>query len=110
MRKNTELLRAQTELARAKKVLSQALQEQPPAAVEEETATTFPAAQTSVPVQTTLPTGVKEYTIKDGDSFWKIAASELGNGTRYKDIIAANPGMNENTTLAVGTKIKLPAK
>ncbi|MDR2654763.1 MAG: LysM peptidoglycan-binding domain-containing protein [Oscillospiraceae bacterium] len=29
---------------------------------------------------------VKTYTVQPGDSFWKIAAEQLGNGNRYKEL------------------------
>ena len=34
---------------------------------------------------------VKHYTVKPGDSLWKIAAENLGNGAHYPKLIAANP-------------------
>jgi len=51
-----------------------------------------------------------DYTIKDGDSFWKIAQEQLGDGIRYKEILKLNPDISENDTLIVGTKIKIPAE
>ncbi|MHC4552457.1 MAG: LysM peptidoglycan-binding domain-containing protein [Planctomycetota bacterium] len=50
-----------------------------------------------------------EYTVAEGDSLWKIAATELGNGLRYKDIIKLNPGIDEKSKLDIGMKLKLPA-
>lgn len=117
MRKNTELLKAQTDLERMKSVLDQALNQgrQPTSAASAAQtpttrSTTSTAAATRPATPTTAAAGVKEYTIKDGDSLWKIAANELGNGMRYKDILAMNPDITENTTLTVGSKIKIPAK
>ena len=107
MQKNAELQRTQTESERTKKVLEQALKGQSP--------TTAPQTPVTTTTARTVTPGIssgdiREYTIKDGDSLWKIAANELGNGMRYKDILALNPNINENTTLAVDTKIKIPAK
>jgi nucleoid-associated protein YgaU len=34
---------------------------------------------------------VKHYTVVAGDSLWKIAAEQMGNGAHYPKLIAANP-------------------
>ncbi len=53
----------------------------------------------------------KLYTVKEGDSPWKIAASQLGNGDRCKEIIKLNPNVSpDGTNLTVGMKLKLPPK
>lgn len=49
----------------------------------------------------------KEYTIKEGDTMWTIAQSQMGNGADYQKILDAN-GMKENDPLKPGTKIKIP--
>lgn len=50
------------------------------------------------------------YTVKDGDSLWKIAQEQLGDGNRYKEILKLNPGLSEDQTLKVGMSIKIPAQ
>ena len=51
------------------------------------------------------------YTVKQDDSLWKIAAKQLGNGTRYKEILKLNRGrIQDEDNLEVGTKLVLPAK
>ena len=35
-------------------------------------------------------------TVQKGDTLWKIAQRELGNGARSKDIVKLNPGLNPN--------------
>lgn len=50
----------------------------------------------------------KEYTIKEKDTMWTIAQSQLGNGADYQKILDAN-GMKESDPLKPGTKIKIPA-
>ncbi|MDO4531142.1 MAG: LysM peptidoglycan-binding domain-containing protein [Bacillota bacterium] len=49
----------------------------------------------------------KEYTIKEGDTLWTIAQSQMGNGADYTKILAAN-GMKESDPLKVGSTIKIP--
>lgn len=126
MRKNAELLRAQTDLAKMKSLLQQTLGQ---GATEATTETAVTPTSTTPMTRTTTSTtpagtgttrtaltstattgGVREYTIKEGDSFWKIAANELGNGTRYTEILKLNPTLNKDSILPVGMKIKLPAK
>jgi nucleoid-associated protein YgaU len=38
----------------------------------------------------------KTYTVKSGDTLWKIAQDQMGNGALYKAIVAANGIPNEN--------------
>ncbi|MDD5135526.1 MAG: LysM peptidoglycan-binding domain-containing protein [Phycisphaerae bacterium] len=53
----------------------------------------------------------KFYTIRESDSLWQIAARQLGDGNRYKEILQLNKAvLTDADTLVVGTKIKLPAK
>ncbi len=47
---------------------------------------------------------VVSHTVAEGESLWTIARS---NNTHVKDILAANPGMTENSVLPVGDSIKL---
>jgi nucleoid-associated protein YgaU len=58
-----------------------------------------------------IPGTAKLYTVKDGDSLWEIAASQLGDGNRYKEIIKLNPNVStDGKNLAVGTKLKIPTR
>ena len=49
----------------------------------------------------------KQYTVQKGDSLWRIAQNELGNGARYKEIVALNK-MNNPNSLSIGTVLLLP--
>lgn len=46
------------------------------------------------------------YTVKQGDSLWKIAKNELGAGNRYLEIVKANE--LSGTLIRVGQKLKIP--
>jgi nucleoid-associated protein YgaU len=53
---------------------------------------------------------VKQYTVVAGDSLWRIAQNELGNGARYPEIIAANPDTlkDEHTVIHPGDVLIIP--
>lgn len=55
----------------------------------------------------TSSSGTKQYTVKEGDTMWTIAQSQLGNGAEYQKILDAN-GLKENDVLKPGTVIKIP--
>ena len=58
-----------------------------------------------------IPGTAKLYTVKEGDSLWEIAASQLGDGNRYKEIIKLNPNVStDGKNLAVGMKLKIPTR
>jgi LysM repeat protein len=52
------------------------------------------------------PPAYTEYTVKKGDSLWRIAAKHLGSGNRYKEIMTAS-GMSSDK-LKIGQKLKIP--
>jgi LysM repeat protein len=47
-------------------------------------------------------------TVEPGDSLWKLAQQNLGRGSRWHELLAANPGILDPTHLAAGTKIAVP--
>ena len=59
-----------------------------------------------------LPTGndntgsASTYTVKAGDTLWDIAQSQLGNGSRYKEIMTLN-GLTSDI-IQPGQVLKLP--
>lgn len=47
------------------------------------------------------------YSVKNGDSFWRIAKEQMGDGNRYKELASFN-NMDINTIIYAGDKIKIP--
>ena len=51
------------------------------------------------------------YVVREGDSLWKIAAEQLGNGNRYKEISKLNPDiLADEDNLTIGMRLKMPAR
>ena len=48
------------------------------------------------------------YEVVEGDSLWRIAEKQLGEGLRYKEILALNPRISEQDSLSVGMRLNLP--
>ena len=51
--------------------------------------------------------GGKVYVVKSGDSLWEIAKSQLGDATRYTEIVELN-GLGAGATLSIGQELKMP--
>jgi len=47
--------------------------------------------------------------VRHGDSLWKFAAARLGNGNRWQELLALNPGLRNPGLLEVGSEIVVPA-
>jgi nucleoid-associated protein YgaU len=63
------------------------------------------------PKEKPKPAPSRQYVVQDGDYLWKIAARELGNGSRYKEIAKLNADvLDDETKLPIGTTLKLPAR
>ena len=51
----------------------------------------------------------KVYVVREGDSLWKIAAEQLGNGGRYPEISELNADiLEDDDNLFVGMRLRLP--
>jgi nucleoid-associated protein YgaU len=48
-------------------------------------------------------------TVQPGDSLWKIAAQNLGQGLRWHALLAINPGILDPNHIVAGTQLYLPA-
>lgn len=117
---NIELAQTKAELRRAKTELAQASGELAQVRAELEQARSTDADVETAAIENAeiradgtaavdnIPT--VEYVVKEGDNFWKIAASQLGDGSRSNEIIKLNPDAAKSKYLTVGMKLKLPAK
>lgn len=55
--------------------------------------------------------GFRLYTVKEGDTLWSIAASQLGDGRRHKELMAANKGrLGNNGQIRVGASLRIPSE
>lgn len=75
--------------------------------------TIYPGMKLKIPGSTAVPPAAtpepsRNYTVKQGDTLWKIAAANLGSGSRYTEIVKLN-GLTSNT-IYPGQQLKLPAK
>jgi nucleoid-associated protein YgaU len=53
----------------------------------------------------------KSYTVRDGDSLWRIAAEQLGDGSRYTEVAKLNADiLSDEDSLTVGMTLKIPAQ
>lgn len=53
----------------------------------------------------------REYIVREGDNLWRIAAKELGDGSRYTEISKVNANILEDqNTLVVGMRLRIPAR
>jgi nucleoid-associated protein YgaU len=76
---------------------------EPPAAATPAASEPAPEQQADAPLET--------YTVKPGDSLWKIAEAHYGNGNKYHAIFEANRDILDNPDLIKpGQVLKIPAK
>lgn len=89
------------------------------AAVVQSRAVQAQAAPQPVQVRDTIPTAApavqpqaaqSQYIVKKGDTLWKIARKQLGNGSRFNEILALNPQITKDSPLAIGSKLMLPER
>jgi 5'-nucleotidase/UDP-sugar diphosphatase len=67
----------------------------------------LPRAEPVVAARPVEPESPRFYVVQKGDTLWRIAAKVYGNGQRYRDILAANPGLVP-TRMPVGSKLLIP--
>ena len=65
-----------------------------------------PAAVTQTPTVTSAAAG-SNYTVKKGDTLFRIAKEHYGDGKKWQQIAAANPGVSPSS-LKVGQTLVMP--
>ncbi|MGA1979555.1 MAG: LysM peptidoglycan-binding domain-containing protein [Sedimentisphaerales bacterium] len=50
------------------------------------------------------------HVVREGDSLWRIAAEQLGDGNRYGEIAKLNAGVLDGDSLSVGMRLKMPTR
>ena len=70
----------------------------------------YPDLSCQLTMDGSLPEPVRTHTVVAGDSLWKIAKLHLGEGARYPEIIAANPGKlkDANSVIHPGDVLVVP--
>lgn len=64
-----------------------------------------------LPAETHEQKQIKEYVVREGDNLWSVAAAQLGDPTRYKEISRLNAGrLEDEDTLSIGMRLYLPAQ
>ena len=87
----------------------------PPAVHLEPVPLPAPVAPTIAPVPSPsliappISTRLNAITVKPGDSLWKLAQQNLGQGLRWHDLVAVNPGILDPNHIVAGSQIYLPA-
>lgn len=82
-----------------------------PADIDSKVATSNPTpAEKSATGATTNASGKRVYKVKAGDSFYRIAREQLGNASRWKELLALNKTAvkGDPTQLQVGQTLVLP--
>jgi nucleoid-associated protein YgaU len=63
----------------------------------------------ATPLTSAASARLNRITVQPGDSLWKLAAQNLGQGLRWHDLRAVNPGILNPDHIVAGTQIYLPA-
>ncbi len=53
----------------------------------------------------------RQYVVQEDDNLWRIAAEQLGDGSRYKEISKLNEGvLEDDESLSIGMSLTMPAR
>jgi len=69
-------------------------------------------SQPAAPARTAAlagPAKLKVLTVQPGDSLWKLAQQNLGDGLRWQDLLTANPAIVDPNHIVAGSHIFLPS-
>jgi nucleoid-associated protein YgaU len=83
----------------------------PPAlAVKPSVPSAAPSMKAATPVApvAAVESALRTVTVRPGDSLWKIAEENLGRGSRWREVLAANPSIANPDILEAGIKLALP--
>jgi nucleoid-associated protein YgaU len=61
------------------------------------------------PVAPMSGTNLRAVTVRRGDSLWKLAQQNLGQGARWHNLLSANPAIVDPNRIQAGSQIYLPA-
>jgi nucleoid-associated protein YgaU len=64
----------------------------------------------SVPMSQPSSPILHSVTVQRGDSLWKLAQQNLGRGSRWRELLAANPGIENPHKIEVGAQIYIPTR
>ena len=78
----------------------------PPSATAVSIANTDPAP-TATPAAASAPASNSKYVVKKGDTLFRIAKEQYGDGKQWRRIAGANPGVTP-TSLRVGQTLVMP--
>jgi hypothetical protein len=53
---------------------------------------------------------VRDHLVKPGDTLWQLSATYLGDGNRWREILALNPSLRNRSTLSVGATLRIPTR
>ena len=60
--------------------------------------------------RSTSPTTAQSIIVREGDTLWTLSRQHLGHGTRWLELMAANPTVADPTHLMPGTALTLPPR
>jgi nucleoid-associated protein YgaU len=64
----------------------------------------------SVPMSHPSSPILHSVTVQRGDSLWKLAQQNLGRGSRWRELLAVNPGIENPHKIAAGAQICIPTR
>jgi len=64
----------------------------------------------SAPLSHASPATTTLIVVQPGDTLWNLSRQHLGRGTRWLELLAANPAVEDPSRLVPGTQLVLPAR